>query len=96
MIIDDAAKYSTDWTNNYFSAQCKLVLRPQNEKSLSKILQYCNNNLLGIVPQGGNTSLVGGSVPMHDEIVITLEKMNSIKKFDEQTGILTCEAGCIL
>ncbi len=49
-----------------------------------------------MVPQGGNTGLVGGSVPLHDEVVISTKKMTQILEFDEAQGTLKCEAGCIL
>jgi FAD/FMN-containing dehydrogenase len=48
------------------------------------------------VPQGGNTGLVGGSVPIFDEIVLSLSLMNEIESFDEASGVLQCQAGCIL
>ena len=46
--------------------------------------------------KGGNTGLVGGSVPISDEIVLSLERMDSILGFNETTGVITCQAGCIL
>lgn len=49
-----------------------------------------------MVPQGGNTGLVGGSVPVHDEIVISTGKMNKIEKFDPTTSVVFCESGVIL
>jgi len=52
--------------------------------------------MIAVVPQGGNTGLVGGSVPLHDEVVISTKKMNKILGFDEAQGTLNCEAGCIL
>lgn len=63
---------------------------------MSKILRYCNDNMLAVVPQGGNTGLVGGSVPVFDEIVISMQKMNSIRSFDEVSGILVTDAGTVL
>ncbi len=48
------------------------------------------------MPQGGNTGLVGGSVPLHDEIVISTKKMNKIFGFNEAQGTVIAEAGCIL
>lgn len=48
------------------------------------------------MPQGGNTGLVGGSVPVHDEIVVSLNKMNKVIAFDKTTSVVTVEAGCIL
>lgn len=46
--------------------------------------------------KGGNTGLVGGSIPISDEVILSLERMNSILGFNESTGVLTCQAGCIL
>jgi len=48
------------------------------------------------VPQGGNTSLVGGSVPVFDEIILNLGNMKKIIGFDNSYGILSAQAGCIL
>jgi FAD/FMN-containing dehydrogenase len=64
---------------------------------VSSILKYCNEHKIGVVPQGGNTGLVGGSVPTHhEEIILSTEAMNQIDSFDSTSGILQCEAGCIL
>lgn len=60
------------------------------------ILDYCNERKLAVVPQGGNTGLVGGSVPVFDEIVVSTKKMQKIIDFDEESGIITCQAGCVL
>jgi len=48
------------------------------------------------VPQGGNTGLVGGSVPVFDEIIVNLKNMNKIEKFDPVSSVVTVEAGVIL
>ncbi|KEH27573.1 D-2-hydroxyglutarate dehydrogenase [Medicago truncatula] len=63
---------------------------------VSQILKYCNSRCLAVVPQGGNTGLVGGSVPVFDEVIVSLSSMNNIISFDKVSGILVCEAGCIL
>ena len=47
-------------------------------------------------PQGGNTGLVGGSVPVWDEVVVSTAAMNSVLAFDEVSGALTAQAGCVL
>lgn len=65
-------------------------------QQVSKILSYCNEKRLAVVPQGGNTGLVGGSVAIHDEIVLSLSSMNSIHGFDALSGVVTCDSGCIL
>lgn len=68
----------------------KLLLCPYNTEQVSKILQYCNNRKLAIVPQGGNTGLVGGSVPVFDEIIVNLKNMNKIEGFNEVSSIVNC------
>lgn len=58
---------------------------------MSQILKYCNEKRLAVCPQGGNTGLVGGSVPVFDEIVLSFMLMNKIISLDELSGkILTC------
>jgi FAD/FMN-containing dehydrogenase len=56
----------------------KLLLCPYNTEQTSQILAYCNRRKLAVVPQGGNTGLVGGSVPVFDEIIVNLKNMNRI------------------
>jgi FAD/FMN-containing dehydrogenase len=84
-----------DWTKKY-KGQSKLVVRPKSTEEVSAVLKYCNDRKLAVVPQGGNTGLVGGSQPVFDEIVVSLSRMNKILNFDESYGIITCEAGCVL
>lgn len=64
-----------------------MVLRPKNTQEVSEILRYCNKQKLAVCPQGGNTGLVGGSVPVFDEIVLSTQLMNNIEKIDELSGI---------
>jgi len=92
---DDIEAFNADWMRKY-RGHCKLVLKPASTEEVSKILKYCNDNQLAVVPQGGNTGLVGGSVPVFDEIVINLSRMNQIRSFDEVSGSLVVDAGCIL
>ncbi len=92
---DELSAYNTDWLNTY-KGSSSLVLRPNSVEEISEIMKYCNNKKLAIVPQGGNTGLVGGSVPVHDEIILSMNRMNRILEFDSLTGVLTCQAGCIL
>ncbi|NXX98941.1 D2HDH protein, partial [Centropus bengalensis] len=58
--------------------------------------RYCYEKNLAVTPQGGNTGLVGGSVPVFDEIILSTALMNRIISFDEVSGILVCQAGCVL
>ncbi|XP_015945180.2 D-2-hydroxyglutarate dehydrogenase, mitochondrial [Arachis duranensis] len=74
----------------------KLLLQPRTTDQVSAILKYCNFRCLAVVPQGGNTGLIGGSVPVFDEVVVSLSAMSKIISFDKVSGILVCEAGYIL
>ena len=71
-------------------------MRPRNTEEVSSILEYCNNEKIGVVPQSGNTGVVGGSVPIGDELIMSVEGLNEIYSFDQVNGILICGAGCVL
>lgn len=92
---DDLEAFNSDWMRKY-RGHTKLVVKPKTTAEVSKVLKYCNDNMLAVVPQGGNSGLVGGSVPVFDEIVISTSRMNNIRSFDEVSGILVVDAGCIL
>ncbi|KAI9760662.1 MAG: hypothetical protein M4579_001526 [Chaenotheca gracillima] len=92
---DDLEPFNSDWMRKY-RGHTKLVLKPSSTKEVSEILKYCNDNMLAVVPQGGNSGLVGGSVPIFDEIVVSTSKMNNIRSFDEVSGNLVVDAGVIL
>lgn len=92
---ENLALYNEDWMRKY-KGQSKLVLRPKSVEKISLILHYCNEEKLAVVPQGGNTGLVGGSVPVFDEIVLLLSGLNKIRSFDPVSGNLKCDAGVIL
>ncbi len=92
---DDIEPFNGDWMRKY-RGHTKLVLKPGSIEEVSRVLKYCNDNMLAVVPQGGNSGLVGGSVPVFDEIVINMSRMNNIRYFDEVSGILVADAGCIL
>ena len=92
---DDIEPFNCDWMRKY-RGHTTLVLKPQNVDEVSKVLKYCNERKLAVVPQGGNTGLVGGSIPVFDEIVINTGRMNKIRSFDETSGVLVADAGVIL
>ena len=93
---DDAsrAKYSHDETEDlkYFP---ELVLTPNNTNEVSKILDYCNSNLIPITPCGARTGLSGGSLPLFGGVALSLERFNSIIKIDERNLQATVEPGVI-
>ncbi|KAJ5223322.1 actin interacting protein 2 [Penicillium chermesinum] len=92
---DDIEPFNSDWMRKY-RGHTRLVLKPQSTEEVSKVLKYCNERKLAVVPQGGNTGLVGGSVPVFDEIVVNTSRMNQIRSFDQASGVLVADAGVIL
>ncbi|PSN75319.1 D-lactate dehydrogenase-like protein 2 [Corynespora cassiicola Philippines] len=92
---EDIEPFNSDWMRK-FRGHSQLVLKPSSTEEVSKILKYCNDNTLAVCPQGGNTGLVGGSIPVFDEIVINMQKMDKIRSFDDVSGILVADAGVIL
>lgn len=92
---DDLEPFNCDWMKKY-RGHTKVVLKPKSVDEVSKVLKYCNDNMLAVVPQGGNSGLVGGSVPVFDEVVINLTRMNKIRSFDDVSGILVVDGGVIM
>jgi FAD/FMN-containing dehydrogenase len=93
----DVEPYLVETRGLYRGAAC-LVLRPKATAQVSEIVRTCAAARLPIVPQGGNTGLVGGGVPSADgqNIVLALGRMNKIRALDPENFTLTAEAGCIL
>ncbi|KAJ2919039.1 hypothetical protein MD484_g1394, partial [Candolleomyces efflorescens] len=92
---DELEQFNVDWIGR-FRGQSNTVLKPKTTEEVSQILKWCNERSIGVCPQGGNTGLVGGSVPVKDEVVLSLANMNKIRSFDPVSGILVADAGCIL
>lgn len=87
--------YNNDWMGKYLGKSA-CVVRPKTTEEVSRVMQVCYANNLAVVPQGGNTGLVGGGVPVHDEVILNLGALNKIRSFDAMSGTLVCDAGCIL
>jgi FAD/FMN-containing dehydrogenase len=95
---DDAkARYLRDW-RGLFTGKARLVARPASTDEVAALVRLCAKERVGIVPQGGNTGLVGGATPSTDgtQIVLSLERLNSIRSVDAGDFSITAEAGCIL
>ncbi|PVU93484.1 hypothetical protein BB559_003269 [Furculomyces boomerangus] len=95
MSIEDLEKYNSAWLNIY-SGSSKIVLFPETTHHVSKIMEYCNSNTIPVVPQGGNSGVQGASIPVFDEVILNMSKMNKIRSLDTDSGALVCDAGCIL
>ncbi len=79
-----------------FEAHTPMVLRPGSVDEVSAILKLANATKTAIVPQGGNTGLVGGQIPHHNEIVLSLNRLDRIREVDPASNTITCEAGVTL
>ncbi len=79
-----------------FRGHSPIVLRPGSVAEVSAILQLANETATPIVPQGGNTGLVGGQIPHHNEIVLSLNRLDRIREVDPTSYTITCEAGVTL
>src|ERR1051326_4974674 len=73
-----------------------VVLRPGSTKEVSELLKIANETSTAIIPQGGNTGLVGGQIPHNGEIVLSLNRMDKIREIDPISNTITCEAGVTL
>ena len=83
----ELSNFNNDWMNKYHG-KSTTVLRPHTTKEVSEIVKWCNERRIPIVPQGGNTGLVGGGVPIKDELILSLGNMTNIRSFDPVSGAL--------
>jgi FAD/FMN-containing dehydrogenase len=91
----DIAPYTTE-ERDLFRGRSPLVLRPGSTAEVSAICKLANEHRIALVPQGGNTGLVGGQTPHNGEVVVSLRRMDKIRDIDTASNTMTCEAGVIL
>ncbi len=89
------ASYFRDWTGRY-EHRARAVVRPRTTDEVAETLACCHAARVSVVPQGGNTGLVGGSVPRAEEIVLSLRALDSIGPVDSSAGQITAGAGVTL
>ena len=87
--------YSDDWTGRY-RGSARAVISPQSTDEVAEILNWCSTNRVGVVPQGGNTGMVGGSTPLNGELIISLRKMKNVNFSDTNDNQIVAEAGATL
>jgi FAD/FMN-containing dehydrogenase len=92
---DLRASYETDWTRR-FSGSALAVVRPGSTDEVAAVLRACASADVGVVPQGGNTGMVGGSVPRGGEVVVSLLRLDAIEPLDADAGEVTVGAGATL
>lgn len=93
---DTTAGRRTDWTGR-FGGYRALVVRPADAAEVATVLGRSRDRGIAVVPQGGNTGLVGGSVPgAHDAVILSTERLDELGDVDHRTGQVTAGAGVTL
>ena len=94
---NDHIKYVQDWRGQY-KGDAAAILKPINTIEVSAIMKFATENKIGVVPQGGNTSLCGAATPDKSgtSIVVSFEKMNKVRQFNKESQTITVESGVIL
>lgn len=87
--------YEVDWTGR-FRGSTAAVVRPGSVEEVARVVEVCRREGVRIVPQGGNTGLVGGSVPRSGEIVLSLTRLGRLDPVDRVAGCVTAGAGVTL
>ncbi|MEZ5561831.1 MAG: FAD-binding oxidoreductase [Gammaproteobacteria bacterium] len=89
----------TEW-RGLFRGAAPLMLLPDSTAAVAAILGFCHQHRIAVVPQGGNTGLVGGAIPHstadRPEILLSARRLNRIRAIDAANYSITAEAGCVL
>jgi FAD/FMN-containing dehydrogenase len=93
--VDLRASYQIDWTRR-FAGSAVAVVRPGSTAEVAEILRACVDAGASVVPQGGNTGLVGGGVPRGGEVVVSLRRLAEVEAVDGAAAEVTVGAGVTL
>ncbi|MDH2385311.1 FAD-binding oxidoreductase [Bradyrhizobium sp. CER78] len=91
----DIQPYVTE-ERDLFHGRSPLVLRPGSTAEVAAICKLATEHRIALVPQGGNTGLVGGQTPHNGEVVVSLRRLDKIRDIDVESNAMTCEAGVVL
>ena len=97
LVDGDLSAFERDWRRRYHG-KALAVVRPATAAEVAAVLKACAAHGASVVPQGGNTGLVGGSVPdaSGSQVVLNLSRMNRFRAIDAANLTMTVDAGCIL
>ncbi|HEY2636322.1 MAG TPA: FAD-binding oxidoreductase [Solirubrobacteraceae bacterium] len=97
VLTDDdlRASYESDWTGR-FHGEARAVVRPGTTEEVAAVLRACADAGAAVVPQGGNTGMVGAGVPRGGEVVLSLARLNELDDVDAPTAQVTVGAGVTL
>ncbi len=97
--VEERAPFLVEW-RGFFRSEAPLVLLPGATDEVAAILALCSRHGIGVVPQGGNTGLVGGAVarstPEEPQIIVSARRMAAIRDLDPDNYTITAESGCVL
>ena len=93
----DLSAWELDWRRRW-RGKALAVVRPGSTAEVADVVRLCAAHGVGLVPQGGNTGLVGGGVPdaSGTQVLLSLQRMNRVRHVDAANLTLTAEAGCVL
>lgn len=91
----EIAPHLEEWRSKY-KGRSPLLVKPASTREVAAVVALCHQAGTPIVPQGGNTGLVGGQIPFNGEILLSLSRMNAIRALDVQDASLVVDAGVIL
>jgi len=93
----DSAPYETDWREQWHG-RAAAVVKPASTDEVSRVVALLATERVAMVPQGGNTSMCGGSVPDASgrQVVVNLSRMDRVREVDAANNTMTVEAGCVL
>ena len=93
----DLAPFLTDWRGRY-TGRAAAVVQPGSTQQTAQVVQLCASRGIPIVPQGGNTGLVGGATPdtTGNAVVLSTRRLNRVRQVDTTNDTITVEAGCLL
>ena len=93
----DLSSYEQDWRKRV-RGKALAVVRPGNTQEVAAVVKACAKAGVSVVPQGGNTGLVVGSIPdtSGTQVLLSLQRMNAVRAIDADNLTLTVEAGCVL
>ena len=91
----EIAPQLSEWRGKY-QGRSSLMLKPASTAEVSRIVAICNETRTPIVPQGGNTGLVGGQIPFSGEVLLNLSRLNRIRRVDAGGMTIVAEAGAVL
>ena len=89
---DVVASHEVDWTGR-FRGSTSAVVRPADTAEVAGVLDVCRRHGLPVVPQGGNTGMVGGGVPLAGELVLDLRRLDHVGEVDVAAKQITVGAG---